>query len=254
MSALAQAIASQLGNAGGGYATARDAQTEGKNNVEKTQFEQQMRMKEYAEQQKQQALSDQIQQARQKSSAAGNITTPQIVKGEDGKYYQTWYDLESGKTVRQPIEGTPESIVKEEDVTAAAEKRQQERQAETENLAKLRNNYAKDQIKLRAGLRGTGAGGNASTIPLAIKRWYGVLGGDLITQRIAVLDRKLSSDLFGVAPDHAADVAQLQALYAAHDKIMDDATKRAGSGDTKSKSADNNAAPAAPQADPLGIR
>lgn len=84
MGSLFQSVATQLGNLGGSYATARDAQTEAKNKLAATQFDQSLRLKQFLEEQQMDALQKQIAQANLTRQQAGNwdvIGNPMQMKG-----------------------------------------------------------------------------------------------------------------------------------------------------------------------------
>lgn len=84
MSALFQSVATQLGNLGGSYATARDAQTQAKNDLAKTQFDQSLRLKQFLEEQQMDALQKRIADANLTRQQAGNwdvIGNPMQMKG-----------------------------------------------------------------------------------------------------------------------------------------------------------------------------
>jgi hypothetical protein len=87
VSALAQSIATQLGAAGGAYANARDTQTEEKNKVQQTQFEQAQRVREYLEQKRMDDLQAEVARAnmaRQQQGTWDAVGSP--IKNSAGGY------------------------------------------------------------------------------------------------------------------------------------------------------------------------
>ena len=115
MSALFQSVATQLGNLGGSYATARDAQTEAKNKLAATQFDQSLRLKQFLEEQQMDALQKQIAQANLQRQQQGEwkvIGQPMQMRG--GGYGVSEVNSVTGDTRVRPLSPDVEPLNEDE--------------------------------------------------------------------------------------------------------------------------------------------
>jgi hypothetical protein len=104
MSGLFQAVASQLGNLGGGLAEAKDAQTDAINKAKETQFAQAQKVKEFLEQQKMDTLQTQVWQAQEKAREQGTwqpIGNP--MPDKNGVYNVIEHNTASGEIRVKPL-------------------------------------------------------------------------------------------------------------------------------------------------------
>lgn len=239
MGALFESVASALGRAGGGYAAARDTAIEQRNQAEEQGFAQAQRVREFLEQQRVDALNQQVQQALMKSRAAGNIVDLGASQDDKGQWSRRLYNLETGQTMTMPM-GTPESVARENALQQSeldrATQLEDQRQRNRDELEDRRARFRKDEIRLRGSSKG--GGGSLGAVPLAIQRWYKVLGGDKVDLQIRMLEQKLAAEdklAVGVSvtqlyPDYPADQQRLLQLYDQHDQIMQQASARVPGG------------------------
>jgi hypothetical protein len=230
MGALFESIATQLGNLGGSYSTARDQAAEQRNRVATQQFEINQRLREFAEQQKVDELNRQVQQSLMKSREDPDIT---LIGNYHDPKTDTWYrdtmDRRTGKVTREKLEGEPEAAYRTE---LTAEERAKAAKDARDDRFKMEDK--RERFKLDHPSLFRSAAGSLSAVPNAIKHWYEVSGGAGIDHEIGILEVKLRQmDILAYgAPevfqhdDYKQTVAQLSALYDRRNALYDQAAKR----------------------------
>lgn len=145
MGALAQAVATGLGDLGGAAGAAREAQTAANNKLAQDQADNALALRQFLEKEQMDRLSAQIQQANlalaQSKAAGQNVVDFGSFQGGDGKWYRLTHDLGTGTTNKIPLPGPPESVVKtaetEADIDARDKAQEQLRQQDRMDLAQL---------------------------------------------------------------------------------------------------------------------